>query len=210
MIFAMTIDHLEALLDLVPEVEPRTYLLDSAGGDVADPFGSDHDTYRRTAEIIEAMLNHTRRVGPVMGNSRPRPFDAAIQKRLARILVSDFKTNSFGDTPLLVGLVNFREETPKCPLAEMSVIVVGAGRPVARSVNGIRRRVLALMRIPASYLRLFSTRSVAGSLEMRIPAFHNETGLVVGFCWECRDLSLGFDRGRQAAEGVTWRWRLPR
>jgi protein-tyrosine phosphatase len=55
-IFAMTIDHLEALLDLVPEVEPRTFLLDSAGGDVADPFGSDHETYRRTAEIIEAML----------------------------------------------------------------------------------------------------------------------------------------------------------
>jgi L-threonylcarbamoyladenylate synthase len=56
MIFAMTIDHLEALLDQVPEVEPRTFLLDSAGGDVADPFGSDHETYRRTAEIIQAML----------------------------------------------------------------------------------------------------------------------------------------------------------
>ncbi len=55
-IFAMTIDHLEALLDLVPEVEPRTFLLDSAGGDVADPFGSDHETYLRTAQIIGAML----------------------------------------------------------------------------------------------------------------------------------------------------------
>ena len=55
-IFAMTIDHLEALLELVPEIEPRTFLLDSAGGDVADPFGSDHETYRRTAARIEAML----------------------------------------------------------------------------------------------------------------------------------------------------------
>ncbi len=55
-IFAMTIDHLEALLELVPEIEPRTFLLDSAGGNVADPFGSDHETYRRTAAMIEAML----------------------------------------------------------------------------------------------------------------------------------------------------------
>jgi L-threonylcarbamoyladenylate synthase len=56
MIFAMTIDHLEALLYMVPEVEPHTFLLDPAGGDVADPFGGDHETYRRTAEIIATML----------------------------------------------------------------------------------------------------------------------------------------------------------
>jgi protein-tyrosine phosphatase len=55
-IFAMTGDHLYALLEEVPEVEPRTLLLDPDGGDVADPIGSDHDTYRRTAQAIETML----------------------------------------------------------------------------------------------------------------------------------------------------------
>jgi L-threonylcarbamoyladenylate synthase len=55
-IFAMTLDHLEALLYLVPEVEQHTFLLDPAGGDLADPFGGDHETYRQTAEIITTML----------------------------------------------------------------------------------------------------------------------------------------------------------
>ena len=55
-IFAMTGDHLDALLDAVPEVEHRTFLLDPAGGDVADPVGLDHDTYRRTAQMIGSML----------------------------------------------------------------------------------------------------------------------------------------------------------
>ena len=55
-IFAMTIDHLDALLEAVPEVEHQTFLLDPAGGDVPDPVGSDHETYRRTAQMIEAML----------------------------------------------------------------------------------------------------------------------------------------------------------
>jgi protein-tyrosine phosphatase len=55
-IFAMTADHLEALLDAVPEVEHRAFLLDPGGGDVSDPVGLDHDTYRRTAQMIESML----------------------------------------------------------------------------------------------------------------------------------------------------------
>jgi protein-tyrosine phosphatase len=55
-IFAMTGDHLDALLDAFPEVEHRAFLLDSAGSDVADPVGLDHDTYRRTAQMIGAML----------------------------------------------------------------------------------------------------------------------------------------------------------
>jgi protein-tyrosine phosphatase len=55
-IFAMTGDHLDALLDAIPEVEHRTYLLDPDGGDVADPVGLDHETYRRTAQMIESML----------------------------------------------------------------------------------------------------------------------------------------------------------
>ncbi len=55
-IFAMTMDHLDNLLRAIPEVEPRAFLLDPAGGDVADPVGSDHETYRRTAQLIESML----------------------------------------------------------------------------------------------------------------------------------------------------------
>ncbi len=55
-IFAMTNDHLDALLDVVPEVEHRTFLLDPSGGDVADPVGLDHDTYRRTAQMIGDMI----------------------------------------------------------------------------------------------------------------------------------------------------------
>jgi L-threonylcarbamoyladenylate synthase len=56
-IFAMTIDHLEDLLGTMPELQSRTFLLDPAGGDVADPVGCDHETYRRTAQIMESMLS---------------------------------------------------------------------------------------------------------------------------------------------------------
>ena len=56
-IFAMTIDHLDDLLASMPELEPRAFLLDPAGGDVADPVGCDRETYRRTAQIMEAMLS---------------------------------------------------------------------------------------------------------------------------------------------------------
>jgi protein-tyrosine phosphatase len=55
-IFAMTSDHRDALLSVVPDAEHRTYLLDPAGYDVADPVGCDHDTYRETAQAIESML----------------------------------------------------------------------------------------------------------------------------------------------------------
>ncbi len=55
-IFAMTTDHLEALLDAVPEVQPHSFLLDPQGGDVPDPIGSDHHSYRQTAQMIEQML----------------------------------------------------------------------------------------------------------------------------------------------------------
>ena len=55
-IFAMTIDHLDDLLRAVPEVEARLFLLDPTGGDLADPVGSDYETYRRTCQTIEAML----------------------------------------------------------------------------------------------------------------------------------------------------------
>jgi protein-tyrosine phosphatase len=55
-IFAMTTDHLEALLDVVPDVQSRAFLLDPRGRDVPDPVGSDHHNYRQTAQMIEQML----------------------------------------------------------------------------------------------------------------------------------------------------------
>jgi L-threonylcarbamoyladenylate synthase len=55
-IFAMTSDHLDELLRIVPDVESRAFLLDPTGGDVADPVGCDLETYTETAHAIEAML----------------------------------------------------------------------------------------------------------------------------------------------------------
>jgi len=55
-IFTMTTDHRDALISAVPDAEPRAFLLDSAGEDVSDPVGSDHETYRQTARLIESML----------------------------------------------------------------------------------------------------------------------------------------------------------
>ncbi len=55
-VIAMTRDHREALLDDFPEAEPRVRLLHSQGGDIADPIGTDRETYRRTADAIEAHL----------------------------------------------------------------------------------------------------------------------------------------------------------
>lgn len=56
-IVAMTNDHLEALLDHAPECEPRARLLHPQGLDVADPVGSDRETYQRTANEIEGYLD---------------------------------------------------------------------------------------------------------------------------------------------------------
>jgi L-threonylcarbamoyladenylate synthase len=55
-IFAMTADHLDALLGSVPDAQSHTYLLDPQGSDVPDPIGSDHQTYRQTAQTMERML----------------------------------------------------------------------------------------------------------------------------------------------------------
>jgi protein-tyrosine phosphatase len=55
-IFAMTSEHLDELLRVVPEIESRAFLLDPAGGDVADPVGLDLATYSQTAQAIEGML----------------------------------------------------------------------------------------------------------------------------------------------------------
>jgi protein arginine phosphatase len=55
-IIAMTADHLDVLLDQVPEVAGRARLLDASGDDIDDPVGSDLTTYQRTAREIEAHL----------------------------------------------------------------------------------------------------------------------------------------------------------
>ncbi len=56
-VFAMTADHLDALLDAAPEASDRSFLLDPDGGDVPDPIGSDEANYRQTAQRIEQMLS---------------------------------------------------------------------------------------------------------------------------------------------------------
>ncbi len=55
-ILTMTGDHLEALLEHVPEVAPRTRLLHPQGLDVADPVGADRETYQRSADAIESYI----------------------------------------------------------------------------------------------------------------------------------------------------------
>ena len=55
-IITMTGDHLESLLDRVPEVAGRARLLHPQGDDVADPVGADRKTYLETAEAIEDYL----------------------------------------------------------------------------------------------------------------------------------------------------------
>lgn len=56
LILAMTVDHLDALLEHVPEAADRIRLLHPAGEDVSDPVGADRQTYQRTAESIESYL----------------------------------------------------------------------------------------------------------------------------------------------------------
>lgn len=55
-IIAMTRDHRDTLLAHIPEASDRICLLHREGGDIDDPFNSDRDTYRRTAEEIEKHL----------------------------------------------------------------------------------------------------------------------------------------------------------
>jgi len=55
-ILTMTADHLEALLEHVPEVAPRSRLLNPQGLDVADPVGADRETYQRAANAIETYV----------------------------------------------------------------------------------------------------------------------------------------------------------
>ena len=55
-IIVMTSDHLDALLEYVPEAAPKTRLLRPDGRDVADPVGADRETYLRCSRAIESYL----------------------------------------------------------------------------------------------------------------------------------------------------------
>ena len=67
-IVAMTADHLDTLLDHVPEVADRSRLLDPQGRDLADPVGMDREVYVRTARAIEAHLEALLREMAVPGS----------------------------------------------------------------------------------------------------------------------------------------------
>src|SRR5262249_32491188 len=53
-IFVMTGDHLQTLLEHVPEAASKARLLHPEGDDVDDPVGAARDTYQRTAHALEA------------------------------------------------------------------------------------------------------------------------------------------------------------
>ena len=57
-IVAMTQDHLEAILDVHPELNDRVILLDPRGGDVLDPYGQSREVYRKTASLIDQHLKN--------------------------------------------------------------------------------------------------------------------------------------------------------
>jgi L-threonylcarbamoyladenylate synthase len=56
LIVALAGDHLDAVLDLAPDLADRARLLHPEGFDVVDPIGSDRATYEETAREIEAHL----------------------------------------------------------------------------------------------------------------------------------------------------------
>ena len=55
-IFAMTGDHLDSCSRPCPRPNTVPSCSIPTGDDLADPYGSDHETYRRTAQMIAAML----------------------------------------------------------------------------------------------------------------------------------------------------------
>jgi protein-tyrosine phosphatase len=58
LILTMTADHLDALLDVFPEAEPRARLLHADGQDIDDPIGASLDTYEQTAQQIARQIEH--------------------------------------------------------------------------------------------------------------------------------------------------------
>ena len=88
-IFGMTADHIDALLDHIPEAAPKVRVLHPHGLDLADPIGSDRETYQRTADTIESSVQPLARFAGDLGsepscsfssdNDRPRQHHSADQ-----------------------------------------------------------------------------------------------------------------------------------
>jgi protein-tyrosine phosphatase len=57
-VFGMTSDHIESLLDHIPEAADKVRVLHPRGEDLADPIGADREAYQRTADAIESSLEH--------------------------------------------------------------------------------------------------------------------------------------------------------
>jgi L-threonylcarbamoyladenylate synthase len=57
-VFGMTSDHIESLLDHIPEAADKIRVLHPRGEDLADPIGADRDAYQHTADAIESSLEH--------------------------------------------------------------------------------------------------------------------------------------------------------
>ncbi len=55
-IVGMTREHLDCIVDNMPEVAPRARLLHPEGHDVPDPVGGDRDVYNRAARSIEGYI----------------------------------------------------------------------------------------------------------------------------------------------------------
>ncbi len=56
LVIALAGDHLDAVLDLAPEMADRARMLHPEGFDVVDPIGSDRATYEATAAEIEEYV----------------------------------------------------------------------------------------------------------------------------------------------------------
>ena len=55
-IFCLSESHRISIVDIMPEAEAKTLLLDPSGQDVTDPFGGDLETYRLTRSALEDLI----------------------------------------------------------------------------------------------------------------------------------------------------------
>ena len=55
-IFCLSESHRISIVDIMPEVEAKTVLIDPSGKDVTDPFGGDLETYRLTRTALEDLI----------------------------------------------------------------------------------------------------------------------------------------------------------
>jgi protein arginine phosphatase len=61
-IFAMTAGHKQLIIERFPEAKEKTFTLkefvSGKQGDVSDPFGGSVETYRRTRDELENLIDH--------------------------------------------------------------------------------------------------------------------------------------------------------